>query len=155
LSIWLKKGIYEQGSAEEVFGNPSRNLTRQFLYRSMMLERILTGATADVYALCSEIRAFAAPYGFGLRSSRALDYICDELLLPIFRSSPNESIHIRFIADENGQDHMVLVAFPALNIDPLQHPAIDSLNLRLLEGFTKDLRSLRNGDGVWEVQIHL
>ena len=150
-----EKGIYEQGTAEEIFDHPSRNLTRQFLYRSMMLERTLTGATADVYALSSEIRAFAAPYGFGLRPARALDYVCDELLLPILRSNPNESIHMRFIADENGQEHTALVAFPALTCDPLQHPAIDSLNLRLLSGFTKDLCSLRNGDGVWEVQIKL
>ena len=150
-----EKGVYESGTSEEVFGNPSRSLTRQFLYRARMFERTLTSDDADVYGLSSEIRAFAAPYGFGLRPARALDYICDELLLPILRSSSSHTIHVRFVADEAGLDHTALISFPHLEVDPLQHPAIDSLNLQLLRGFTRNLHSGRNGDGIWEVQISL
>ena len=120
-----------------------------------MFERTLTSDDADVYGLSSEIRAFAAPYGFGLRPARALDYICDELLLPILRSSSSHTIHVRFVADEAGLDHTALISFPHLEVDPLQHPAIDSLNLQLLRGFTRNLHSGRNGDGIWEVQISL
>ena len=150
-----EKGVYESGTAEEIFDNPSRSLTRQFLYRARMFERTLTSADADVYGLSSEIRAFAAPYGFGLRPARALDYICDELLLPILRSGSGNTIHVRFVADEAGLDHTALISFPDLDVDPLQHPAIDSLNLRLLSGFTRNLHAQRNGDGIWEVQINL
>ena len=150
-----EKGVYESGTPEEVFDNQSRSLTRQFLYRARMLERTLTNADADVYGLSSEIRAFAAPYGFGLRPARALDYICDELLLPILRSDPKNTIHIRFVADEAGLDHTALISFPELEVDPLQHSSIDSLNLQLLGGFTRSLNSGRNGDGIWEVQISL
>ena len=150
-----EKGVYESGTSEEVFDNPSRSLTRQFLYRARMLERTLTSADADVYGLSSEIRAFAAPYGFGLRPARALDYICDELLLPILRYGLGNTIHVRFVADEAGLDHTALISFPNLEEDPLQHPAIDSLNLQLLSGFTRNLHSQLNGDGVWEVQISL
>ena len=150
-----EKGVYESGTAEEVFDNPSRSLTRQFLYRARMLERTLTSADADVYGLSSEIRAFAAPYGFGLRPARALDYICDELLLPILHSGSGVTIHVRFVADEAGLDHTALISFPGLGVDPLQHPSLDSLNLQLLSGFTRNLRSQRNGDGIWEVQISL
>lgn len=150
-----EKGVYESGTSEEVFDHPSRSLTRQFLYRARMLERTLTSAASDVYGLSSEIRAFASPYGFGLRPARALDYICDELLLPIMRSGANSTIHVRFVADEAGLDHTALISFPALETDPLQHPSIDALNLQLLRGFTRDLCSVRNGDGIWEVQISL
>ncbi len=93
----------------------------------------------------------------GLRPARALDYIGDELLLPILRSGSGErnTIHVRFVADEAGLDHTALISFPELDVDPLQHHAIDTLNLQLLSGFTKNLRSQRNGDGIWEVQINL
>ena len=150
-----EKGVYEKGTAQAVFDTPSRSLTRQFLYRARMLERELTGADADVYSLSSEIRAFAAPYGFGLRPSRALDYIGDELLLPILRSNPAEKIQFRFIADENGLDHTALISFPGLEGDPLEHPAIDELNIRLLKGFTRDIQSQYNGDGAREIKILL
>ena len=57
--------------------------------------------------------------------------------------------------DEAGQDHTALISFPGMELDPLKHPAIDSLNLRLLAGFSRELKSSLNGDGVWEVQIAL
>lgn len=150
-----EKGVYESGTSEEVFDSPSRSLTRQFLYRARMLERTLTSVDGDVYGLSSEIRAFAAPYGFGLRQARALDYICDELLMPILHSGSGNRIHVRFVADEAGQNHTALISFPDFDMDPLQHPAIDSLNLQLLRGFTRNLHSERNGDGIWEAQITL
>ncbi len=52
-------------------------------------------------------------------------------------------------------NHVAFVSFPGLDVDPLQHPAIDTLNLQLLTGFTRSIRSARNGDGAWEVQIGL
>ena len=150
-----EQGVYERGTAKEVFENPSRSLTRQFLYRARMLERTLSGTDADAYSLNSEIRAFAAPYGFGQRPSKALDYIADELLLPILRSDPKAQIQYRFIADENGLDHTALISFGGLETDPLHHHAIDDLNRQLLTGFTRSITPQRNGDGEQELKILL
>ena len=102
-----EKGIYEQGTPQQFFEQLSRELTRQFLYRTRMLERTMTRETVDVYALSSEIRAFALPYGFNQRQSHGISFICDEL------------------------------------------------NIKLLKGFTRELTSVRNGDGAWEVQAKL
>ncbi|MBR4873265.1 MAG: hypothetical protein IKV00_05440 [Clostridia bacterium] len=77
-----------------------------------------------------------------------MDYICDELLFPILRSGSSNTIHVRFVADEAGLDHTALISFPGLEIDPLKHPSIDSLNLQLLTGFSKELHSACNGDGI-------
>lgn len=152
-----EKGIYEQGSSEDFFEHPSRELTRQFLYRARMLERTITRQNIDAYALNSEIRAFASPYGFGLRQAHGAEYICDELILPIIRTydKPQQAITVRFVANETEQDHLMMVEFPGLNCDPLKHPAIDELNIKLLNGFTRELSSARNGDGAWEVQAKL
>lgn len=152
-----EKGIYEQGTAQQFFEQPSRELTRQFLYRTRMLERTMTRQTMDVYALSSEIRAFALPYGFSQRQSHGISYLCDELILPIIRSyeEKDREITIRFIADENGMEHTAIVEFPKLECDPLKHPAIDELNRKLMEGFTKELSSSKNGDGAWEVQAKI
>ncbi|MGN0405240.1 MAG: amino acid ABC transporter ATP-binding protein [Bariatricus sp.] len=152
-----EKGIYEQGTPQQFFEQPSRELTRQFLYRTRMLERTMTRQTVDVYALSSEIRAFALPYGFNQRQSHGISFICDELILPIIRSYEDmqREITVRFVAGENGQEHTILVEFSALECNPLEHPAIDELNIKLLKGFTRELTSVRNGDGAWEVQAKL
>lgn len=150
-----EKGVYECGTAEELFERPSRPLTRQFLQRARMLERTLDRENADVYALCTEIRAFAAPFGFGLRQSRGMDCLCDELILPVLRSAPERQVQVRFVVSPTGQDHTVLLAFPGLDCDPLKHPALDELNIKLMTGFTKSLTTRRRGDGVWETEAAL
>lgn len=152
-----EQGIYEQGTAEDIFDQPSKDLTRQFLYRTRMLERRVLKEDLDVYSLCSEIRFFALPYGFSPAQSLGIEYLCDELLLPILKAShvPDFPVVIRFIAGENNMEHMVLVEFPALDEDPLEHPAIDEINLTLLRRFTKELKSTRNGDGFREIRVKL
>lgn len=152
-----EQGIYEQGSSKDVFENPSRELTRQFLYRSRMLEKSIDKNDTDVYALCSEIKAFAASYGLSARQARGLEYLCDELLLPVIKMSRtgDDKATVRFVAGDNGAEHTVLVDFPFVDTNPLELDCIDELNIRILEGFTEDITTVRNGDGAWEVQVKL
>ncbi len=150
-----EKGIYEYGTAEQIFENPSRELTRQFLYRSRMLERKITRDSTDLYALCSEIRAFAQPYGYTQRQAHGMDFICDEFILSLFGSGDPKAddITLRFVADENGDVHTLLLEFHNMTADPLKHKALDELNMVLLSQFTKSFESAQNKDGAWEVKF--
>ena len=71
-----------------------------------------------------------------MRGLKGAEYICDELILPIIRTynNPQQAIAVRFVANETGQDHLMMVEFPGLDCDPLKHPAIDELNIKLLNG---------------------
>lgn len=62
---------------------------------------------------------------------------------------------VRFVASETGKDHSTLIEFSDLKYNPLEHPSIDELNRKLLNGFTQKLSVLKNGDGAWEVQFKL
>lgn len=152
-----EQGIYEQGSAEDIFDHPSKELTRQFLYRSRLFEKTVTRQNVDIYSLCSEIKAFASPYGFMPRQMRGIEMLCDELLLPLIRSTqdPSHQVTIRFVAEGDGKDHMVLVEFPFLTEDPLKSSCLDELNLALLKAFTKEIESVKRAEGGYEVQAKL
>ena len=149
-----EEGIYEQGTSKEVFGHPSKELTRQFLYRSRMLEKKIRKKDLDVYSLCSEIKAFSLSYGYSFGQARGMEYICDELILPIMKSEmdPEFSMVVRFVAGEHGRDHLILIEFPEMEENPLEHPAIDELGRKLLAGYTKQLTCGRNGSGFWEIR---
>ena len=150
-----EQGIYEQGTAQEIFDAPSKELTRQFLYRARMLERRVAKSDVDIYSLCSEIRTFALPYGFSPAQARGMDYLCDELLLPILKNAQSADFPavIRFVAGENG--HTVLLEFPTLEHDPLTLDVVDELGRKLLENYVGTLTSARNGMGAWEISAKL
>ena len=82
-----ERGIYEQGTPQEVFDRPSRPLTQRFLYRSRMFEAKLEPASLDLYALASELRAFLNRYEFESRQERLIPVVCDELLYPVFHAA--------------------------------------------------------------------
>lgn len=152
-----EQGVYEQGTPEQIFDNPSRELTRRFIYRARMFERTVTKNNIDIYALCSEIRSFAVPYGINQHQSRGIEYLCEELLLPLLgsiQSKENEAI-IRLVVDESGTSYSVSMEFPMLTDDPLASESIDEMGKKIVEAFTKRLVSEKNSDGRWEVTAEL
>lgn len=151
-----EKSIYEQGTAEEIFDHPSKELTRQFLYRARLFEKTITKQDIDIYSLCSEIKAFVSTYGFQIRQMRGVEYLCDELILPVIRTyqHPDDTVTVRFVAGEDGKEHMALIEFSGLEGNPLESPYLDELNLALLRAFTKEL-TVSHRDNIWEVQAKL
>ena len=152
-----EQGVYEQGTVEQIFETPSRELTRRFIYRARMFERSVTKESIDMYALCSEMRSFAVPYGINQRQSRGIEYFCEELLLPLLRFVPEKenSAVIRLIADESGISYSLNVEFPKIMNDPLTSECIDEMGKKIVMAFTKKLISVKNSDGIWEVRAEL
>lgn len=150
-------GIYERGTAAEVIENPSKELTRRFMYRSRMFERRVTKDDIDVYGLCSEIRQFSVPFGMTARQSRGIEYLCDEFLLPLLRSDKNKGQEavVQVIAGEKGTDNTVILQFPTLAADPLEPDMTDEMGRKIISAFTKSLTSRKNTDGVWEIHAAL
>lgn len=148
-----EQGIYEQGTSKEVFESPSKDLTRQFLYRSRMMEKQISKKNLDVYTLCSEIKTFSLSYGYSFKQARGMEYVCDELISAIMRAekNPEFSATVRFVAGENGTAHTVLIEFPELVTDPLVHPAVDEIGRKLVENYTEEISSAKNGSGYWEI----
>ena len=152
-----EQGIYEHGTAQEVIGHPSKELTRRFMYRARMFERNVTKDDIDIYSLCSEIRQFALSFGLTARQSRGIEYLCDELLLPLLRSDKNGGHHavVQVIAGENTADYQLILQFPTLAADPLESDIMDEMGRKIVSAFTKSLKSEKNAEGLWEVHAEL
>lgn len=152
-----ERSVYEQGTAKQIFEHPFRELTRRFVYRSRMFERSVAKDSMDIYALCSEIRSFAVPYGMNQRQFRGMEYLFDELLLPTLRAlqKPEASAMIRVIADESGTGYDVTMEFPMAKADLLAAECIDEMGKKIMTAFTKSLISRKNAAGVWAVNAEL
>lgn len=152
-----EKSIYEQGTPKEIFENSTKKLTRQFLFRNRLFERTISKNDVDIYSLCSELKNFAAPYGFDRRQMQGIELMFDELIFPFLRIDPEElgKMNIRFLAEESGKDHKIWIEFPFIHTNPLEHECLDELNQKILRGYTKELTAACNKDGVWEVQAKI
>lgn len=150
-------GIYEQGRAEDVISHPSKDLTRRFMYRARMFEKNITKDDVDIYSLCSEIRHFATAFSLTARQSTAIEYLCEELLLPLLRSDKNQSHSavLQVIAEENLSGYKFIMQFPSFCDEPLKADEIDELGMKILGSYTKELTCSKNADGVWELSAQI
>lgn len=149
--------VYEEGEPERIFNNPSKDLTRRFIFRSRLFEKTVTKTDIDVYSLCSEIRSFATPYGLTRRQSTGIEYVCDELLIPLLKSE-NEieaSVVVRLIVGENEDSYTLTLDFPFASSNPLESESIDEAGKKILLAFTKSLTCEKNSDDVWEIKAEL
>ncbi len=149
-----EQGIYEQASPEEFFNHPAKELTRQFIYQSRIKEWNISQDNTDLYTVCSDLRAFAQPYGFTTKNAVSLDALCDELLYPMINASTPDvkEFFIRFLADETGDKHTLFIVFPNLKEDPLCSHVLDEINLSLLKfHLGSSIKSELKANGSWMV----
>lgn len=151
-----EKGIYEQGTAHEVFDSPSKLLTQRFLYRSRLYEKELRANELDLFSLNSEMKKFVSKYDTNHHQTTLLTSICDELLHPIFNNEkePASSAEIKMLCSETSEHHIIRIEFPDLKHDPLGEFYIDKLNYVLLEHYADILLS-KQKDNRWEVSIQM
>ena len=140
-------GVYEEGSPDQIFDNPQKNLTRRFIYRSRMYEEALNKTDIDIYELCSRIRQYAIAYGLTRKQSKGIEYFCEELIYPLIMF--NNAV-LRIIADENRNEYSITAEFKGLNKDPLSLEFIDELGLSIVKAYSSSLNSSCI-NGIWQI----
>ncbi len=146
-----EQGIYEEGPSEQIFNSPKRELTKQFIYRARMYSSDLSKDTIDYYSLLSEIRGFAANYGFSEAQFGGLRSVFDEILMPLINL--DYACTLQFVASETGDGHKLSMIFPDIKSDPLTMEVLDAIGLKLLKSYVKDVSSETNSDAQWEVSV--
>lgn len=140
-------GVYEEGSPDQIFDNPQKDLTRRFIYRSRMYEEALNKTDIDIYELCSRIRQYAIAYGLTRKQSKGIEYFCEELIYPLIMF--NNAV-LRIIADENRNEYSITAEFKGLNKDPLSLEYIDELGLSIVKAYSSSLNSSCI-NGIWQI----
>ena len=140
-------GVYEEGSPDQIFDNPQKDLTRRFIYRSRMYEEALNKTDIDIYELCSRIRQYAVAYGLTRKQSKGIEYFCEELIYPLIMF--NNAV-LRIIADENRNEYSITAEFKGLNKDPLSLECIDELGLSIVKAYSSSLNSSCI-NGIWQI----
>lgn len=125
--IFLSGGnILEDGTPEQVFGNPQNDETRMFIQHTQRLHYELTDENSDIYALHGMMTTFCMKFGIQSQSFR-MQLLLEEILMETARDSRPVSIDILY--DEKN--------------DRLQmHIMMSSMHSSVLSMMTDDSRAI-------------
>ena len=146
--LFIDEGvIYEEGTPDEIFNDPKRQKTRQFINRLKVFETKIPKSGFDLLNLNTRIEQF----GFRNMISRQLVYrmltiaeeLCVQTILPGLNSGEEITLIFEY-NEENGTSISMEVSYPSKDRDPLE--GADPLSLKLIENACHDL-TCQNRDG--------
>lgn len=90
--LYMDEGsIYEEGSPQQIFENPTREKTRAFISRIRSLHRTISSPDYDLYVLHADVEGFCERHGLSRKSLHDLQLLIEELLqlyAPSLRGAP-------------------------------------------------------------------
>lgn len=136
-------GIYEDGTPEQIFDNPQKELTRQFIKKLKVMEEKITSTGFDFLAVNTHIEEFGRK---NMMSSRAIrnaqvvfEELCVQLLLPEMIDAPNMRITLEY---SELTDNAIMNVFHNVNIDKII--ANDELSMKLIENASLSIETQIN-----------
>ena len=114
-------GIYEDGTPEQIFDNPQKELTRQFIRQLKVLEYSITSYGFDFIGLNTQIEEFGRKHHvsqhtiYNLQSY--IEEMCVQIILP--RMTNPFEILVTIEYSEEKDDANVLIRYNGENFNPL------------------------------------
>lgn len=132
-------GIYEDGTPEQIFDNPQRELTRRFIRKLKVLELVIDERDYDFLGAIGEIDKYCikndVPPRTKYRILLAFEELVQQMLLPVLEKTP---IHVDVeYAPEEGQT-MVTVSYGGEAFNPEEGD--NALSYKVLKSSVEELR---------------
>jgi len=104
-------GVYEEGKPAQIFSNPKREKTRQFIRRLKVLELVINSPDFDFIAYTNNIKIFAdkndVPKKIFNKLTLLFEEICMITLLPILGKNPKIRVTIEYSAQNVSADMLI------------------------------------------------
>ena len=132
--------IYEEGTPEQIFTNPQKELTRRFIYKLKVLEIEIESSSYDVPGVYSQIADYCSrnqiPPKTSLREQLIFEELVQQILLPELAEK-----HIRFRSEYSAADESaeIIVEYGGEPFD--LETTENRLSLTLFKNAVSDLRT--------------
>ena len=94
--FFAERGIYEQGTPQEIFDAPQKPLTISFIHRHKYFRYEIDDRDFDLIQMHNELLLFAEKYGIALMESTRLQACCEDFIYAMIEGaySPREPIKL-------------------------------------------------------------
>jgi len=153
-----EKGVYEQGTADEIFLNPRREKTRMFIRKLKVFSYSITSRGFDMVAMNVQVELFCQKYNIESRKVYYIQLILEELILEVSRGCFNQrQLKIEYTIEFSEERNEVLVCFvyEGESFNPFETvEGTDHLGMVLIAGIAKNFgHSFENGRNIININI--
>ncbi len=114
--------IYEDGSPDEIFDNPQKDKTRQFINSVNVLDLTMSSIAPELIENTNRISRFCVKCMISRKKMLGMDTLLEELchntILPLIDREQEIAIHIEY--DEQDDDRInMLIEYSGMDVNPL------------------------------------
>lgn len=135
--------VYEEGSPEQIFGDPLKPLTRKFINQIRECTYDIASRQYDYYEMMAKIGSFCWKYNLGDAMTDRIYHVVEEGLLLV---GPEAGTQVKVSYSEKTFVKEVCITTPGALDEGLLDNAADKLSGDILRGICKDI-SVRNAAG--------
>jgi polar amino acid transport system ATP-binding protein len=132
-------GIYEDGPPEQIFVNPQKERTRQFIRHLKVLEYPITSKNFDFIGFNTQIEEFGRKHRVSQKSiynlQAYIEEMCVQIILPQMKDSFEMLVTIEYSEELNDAD--VVIRYNGKSFDPMQTE--NDLSLLLAKKVTESI----------------
>jgi polar amino acid transport system ATP-binding protein len=137
--------VYESGTPEEIFTNPQRERTKQFIYHTSNFNYHIVGADYDSYELETKLELFCQRHRINRSSSDNLQHAVEETLQMCFLNDKNVvrengGIEITIEYSEKTGQLCAVMDGPSQLGTFLTEMSADNYDMMILKGVTSDIK---------------
>jgi len=143
--IYMDEGIiYEEGTSEQIFNNPKREKTRQFIKRLKVFDEHLISGNVDFIGIMNRFTIFAEKNQINKRTVRNLGFVFDEMLmlglLPKLPAGVDVHLTAEYSEEENRAE--IRIEYAGAQVDLLE--GCDGISKHLIEMATAQLNQVHH-----------
>lgn len=117
-----EKGIYEEGTPQEIFDNPKRKKTRDFIHKMKYLSYKIDSLSFDLMQLQGSIRDFASKYGIGEKKAYRLQLCTEELIYEMLDYGQSDCVDmsLELSFDEKEKSSLIRLSSKGAEYNPFE-----------------------------------
>lgn len=117
-----EKGIYEEGTPQEIFDDPKRKKTRDFIHKMKYLSYKIDSHSFDLMQLQGNIRDFASKYGIGEKKAYRLQLCTEELIYEMLDYGKSDCVDmsLELSFDEKEKSSLIRLSSKGMEYNPFE-----------------------------------
>lgn len=144
--LFLYDGVVlEDGTPEDIFSNPQRKETRDFVHRIRKLTFEIAGSDFDFYDMSSQIKQFCISCSMPEKMD-PVTHVVEEMLVIMQQFS--KSIHIEVNHSDLDRTSTVVALHRGETLSPLDRDDTDELAAMIVRGMSKSIQTELTPEGV-------
>jgi len=135
-----ERGIYEEGTPDEIFDHPKREKTKIFIQKLKIFEYKLQIRQLDIYELAGKLSEYGQKYDIAKRQMNGLNLILEEILVFLSQNADHKDMTSVIVSyQEANQQIQLEIRYGSPSMNVLEHPDFDEISRQLIQGLTTEI----------------